>query len=291
MMRLAVALLLLLACSRPVLAAERPDAENMGKLLAYTVNCGCVVGEKAWILETYRAVFADAYGQGFANALQAPLQGALMDGWDRNMSLCKRICDQPVTRELQMTLARADGGTVDGASLRALLGPAPAHEPAANDVVAAGGETATVPVEAAAGVAVPQQGEAEARLVFPPQSNVCVYRNYARGCTPAEGEVPVAVAVEPAVDTDSLEAIDGASPGQAETVLPAPAEAEVVVEAEAVVATSVESAYQAPEAEAETSSGASIDALYTTAGSGDNWSTSICRASPSRPDCRKPGAE
>ncbi|MDA1071671.1 MAG: hypothetical protein O2825_09770, partial [Proteobacteria bacterium] len=179
MMRLAVALLLLLACSRPVLAAERPDAENMGKLLAYTVNCGCVVGEKAWIIETYRAAFADAYGQGYADALQAPLQGALMDGWDRNMSLCKRICDQPVTRELQITLARADGGVVDGAALRALLGPAPADEPVADDVVAAGGEIATVPVEAAAGVAAPEA---------------------------AEDEVPVAVAIEPAADAEALEA-------------------------------------------------------------------------------------
>ncbi|MDA0218005.1 MAG: hypothetical protein O3B22_00220 [Proteobacteria bacterium] len=190
-----------------------------------------------------------------------------MDGWDRNMSLCKRICDQPVTRELQITLARADGGVVDGAALRALLGPAPADEPVADDVVAAGGEIATVPVEAAAGVAAPEA---------------------------AEDEVPVAVAIEPAADAEALEAAgtaDGADPAQAETVAPAPAEPEEVVEAETVAAQSVEAAYQPPAAEADTSSGGGIESLYVTAGSGDNWSTSICRASPSRPDCRKPGAE
>jgi len=228
-------------------SAERPDAENMGKLLAYTVNCGCVVGEQDWILGVYRELFADAYGEAYADALQAPLQGALKDGWDRNMSLCKRICDQPVVGELQQSLARADGGAIDSSGIRAELGPAP---------------------EVAAAVVPETPPEPAATVEALPAST---------------NETPAAQPERSAQTGDDAESAAAAAPAAS---LPEPLEPEAIAqETNQDGETAIDDETLARERAGDTS------ALYETAGTGDNWSSSLCRSSPSRPDCRKFGVD
>ena len=307
MRRLGAALLVLLALGQEAAAGTRPDAINMGKLLAYTVNCGCVAGEKDWILDIYRQIFSDAYGEAYTNAMQAPLNDALKDGWDRKMSLCERICGLPVTRELQLTLARADGGPVDGSGVRAILGPPPENEPAVVYVSPATGETTTVPAatgvseQGAAVAAVPQE---EDRTTFAPQPNYCVYRAYAKGCTPPEEEALIVVAP---LEADEAEAVAvpaaAAAPQTQETaeskeddaaaaVAVAVPETLPVVEAQVAEAAS-DPLGAGPEAaddvalEVETGDG--IPDYFEKAGTGDNWSSALCRSSPSKPECRKAG--
>ncbi len=221
-------------------AAERPASDDMGKLLAYTVNCTCVVGEKDWILDVYRQIFTQAYGEDYTRALQSPLQGALSDGWDRHMDMCERICDLPLTREamadylgltldreLQLALARADGGPVDASGVRAVLGPPPAGEPAVVYVSPEGGEAATVPATSGAAALA-----------------------------------PIAPEVVPAAQVTEAEAI--AVP-DVEVVVPEPA---------GVVEEAVDD--RPPD-------------YFEAAGTGDNWSSALCRSSPSKPECRKAG--
>jgi len=245
------AALFLVSLSQGAGAAERPDAENMGKLLAYTVNCGCVVGEQDWILGVYRELFADAYGETYADALQAPLQGALKDGWDRNMSLCKRICDQPVVHELQQSLARADDGTVDGSAIRSELGPAPEDAPVSAEAAPALAEAVAPEVDAVVGdepTVTPQAAPEEAGAVAAaPAADAAV----PQAEQSPEPEIPAAVVSEPS-GTAASEAVD----------------------------------------EAEVDSGPpDLSALFATSGSNYVASSAYCRTSPTRPTCRRVGAE
>lgn len=237
-------------------AGERPGPDDMGKLLAYTVNCTCVVGDRDWILDIYRQIFAESYGEAYANALQAPLQGALSDGWDRHMGLCERICDLPVTRELQLALARADGGAVDGSGVRAVLGPPPEKEAEFVYVAPAGGDAES----SAAGSG--EQGTAVA-VVTEEEAVIVV--------TPPEAE---SVAVMPAATAEP-----GSVPGENVGEKAFPVAAEEAPPAAEILA----------EAEDEREGGQTRPDYFEEAGTGDNWSSMLCRTSPSRPECRKAG--
>ena len=305
MRRLAAMLLAVLAFAQAAAAQTRPDAINMGKLLAYTVNCGCVAGEKDRILEVYRQIFADAYGEAYTNAMQAPLNDALKDGWDRKMSLCERICGLPVTRELQLSLARADGGPVDGSGVSAILGPPPENEPAVVYVSPGTGETTTVPASTGLseqGAAVP--AEEEGRTTFAPQPNYCVYRAYAKGCTPPEEEALVVIAPLEAAEAEAVAAPAGAAVPQEQVTVEsqeddgdagvAVAVPETLPEVEAQVPQAApETVAESPETQAEweadIEAGDGVADYFEEAGTGDNWSSALCRSSPSKPECRKAG--
>ena len=281
-MRRLVLAAMLLPLGHLATAAERPAANDMGKLLAYTINCTCVVGDRDWILEVYRQIFADAYGEAYANAIEAPLHNALADGWDRKMDLCERICELPVTRQLQLSLARADGGAVDASGVRAVLGPPPANEAAVAYVGTADGDAGK---DAAWG---DDQGtvatdDEDLRTAFPPQPSYCTFRNYAKGCTPPEEEARVVVVTPPQeepVEAASAPAGDG---GDGTPTTSAPVEAQEVSDVPVAAA-------QAPvEPDAEIDAGRTRSDFYEEAGTRDNWSSTLCRTSPSRPECRKAG--